>query len=779
MDADISPRKRSFSDTELEPGKITSYTLERHVVHERHLKLRKRYPHSNTSLKAGFNRSSSMQRDQSLSVAPNYPSFMSVYETKTAEQRPLQNSTPQWQPPYTTNGLHTKSDLSNSTPFPFQPYSPRRQSTVSLSTQSSDSSPTNTMSTFDTQSVADESPNSSPESASSSLPPALRSVGPTQKDNVHYKDDYRAVEKQEPANPMTVDDATSPTLVLGKNIKNLSLSVNDDGVPRPASSPVPGASHAFSEPSSPQREPLRSSRRKPPNLTIRTPASDQLQFLRTTPDIPSSPSQKPFPSNYQSSPAIQGLFSPSSNSSRGTHLHLPSTEHSRADSQSSWSSQSIGLSLSEVKEEEGPQASQELQEKGYTTGPIQVYDCGVFLYLEPTREEAQQFDTIINVAKEVKNPFDTLSDQAGTVTSIWRRSMSRTTVSEPTTAASERSFKSAFEWPQHEELIDNASRRQSQALRPNSRRPEYIHVPWDHNSEIINDLYPLCSIIDERVKSGQTVLVHCQLGVSRSASLVIAYGLFKGYETTFPSMYDAVKAKSRWVGPNMSLIYQLGDFRTHLHRGEYEKQPLPIPQDWFKTPQPEAADITTPTMVTVAAASPPTSIASTLDQATPVAHQNDCSSLIVDKELPPIPQEPSESLPPEPIQPFLLPATTYSPESRVTSQKPGSSGLPLRDKFRVQAEIPPHRPKKGPSGIKLPHPPTHMDLASQDVPLTPSLFSPRAAEFLASPFGLSAAGELHVLPRTQSYQRSSAVDPRSPPQKDDVGEIVRHIDDVL
>ena len=779
MDTDKLPRKRSFSDTEQDLRDSTSYNIEQHALHGRHLKLRKPYPYSNTPIPPRIYRSSSMQRDQSLSVAPNYPSFMSVYETKTSEQQPLQSSTTQWPPPYATNGLHTRSDLSNSTPYSYQPYSPRRESAVSLSTQSSDSSPTTTMSTFDTQSVADESPNSSPESASSSLPPALRSADPTQNNNVIYKDDYRATEKADPAKLMTIDDATSPTLILGKNVKNLSLNVNQDSVPRPASSPVPGIHHAFSEPSSPQREPVRSSRRKPPNLTIRTPASDQLQFLRTTPDIPSSQSQNPFPSNYQASPSIQALMSPSSHSSRGTHLHLPSTDHSRADSQSSWSSQSIGLSLSEVKEEEGPQASQEVQEKGYTNGPIQVYDCGVYLYLEPTQEEAQQFDTIINVAKEVKNPFDNLSDQAGTVTSIWRRSLNRTTVSEPTTAASERSFKSAFEWPQHEELVEDTSRRQSQALRPNSRRPEYIHVPWDHNSEIINDLYPLCSIIDERVKSGQTVLIHCQLGVSRSASLVIAYGLFKGYETSFPTMYDAVKAKSRWVGPNMSLIYQLGDFRTNLHRGEYEKRPQSINQDWFKTPQPDTGDITTPTLATVAVSSPPISIASTLEEATPVAHQNHSSSLIVDKELPPLPSEPSQSISSEPIQPFLLPATTYFPESHEPSQKSGPSGLPLRDKFRVQAEIPPHRPRKGPSGIQLPHPPTQMDLASKDVPLTPSLFSPRAAEFLASPFGLSAAGELHVLPRTQSYQRSSAMDPRSPPQKDDVGEIVRHIDDVL
>src|SRR5438270_270079 len=100
-------------------------------------------------------------------------------------------------------------------------------------------------------------------------------------------------------------------------------------------------------------------------------------------------------------------------------------------------------------------------------------------------------------------------------------------------------------------------------------------------NEPLDDLYSLCQIIDSRVAGGKNVLVHCQLGVSRSASLVIAYGLYKGFKTDFHSMYTSVKERSRWVGPNMSLIYQLMDFRAKVANGDYMTTSKPASPDWF------------------------------------------------------------------------------------------------------------------------------------------------------------------------------------------------------
>src|SRR5262249_30367548 len=99
-----------------------------------------------------------------------------------------------------------------------------------------------------------------------------------------------------------------------------------------------------------------------------------------------------------------------------------------------------------------------------------------------------------------------------------------------------------------------------------TKQPEYIHIPWYHNTDIVPDLYRLVKLIDERVSQGKKVLVHCQCGVSRSASLIVAYGLYKNPGTTVQEAYDAVKRRSKWIGPNMNLIMQLQEFRSSLLR---------------------------------------------------------------------------------------------------------------------------------------------------------------------------------------------------------------------
>ncbi|PWN51596.1 phosphatases II [Violaceomyces palustris] len=71
-----------------------------------------------------------------------------------------------------------------------------------------------------------------------------------------------------------------------------------------------------------------------------------------------------------------------------------------------------------------------------------------------------------------------------------------------------------------------------------------------------------------------SILVHCQCGVSRSATLVIAFvmqaaALRYGYEESKSLMgmhdcYNMVKEKSASISPNISLIYQLVEWERHL-----------------------------------------------------------------------------------------------------------------------------------------------------------------------------------------------------------------------
>jgi tyrosine-protein phosphatase len=198
-----------------------------------------------------------------------------------------------------------------------------------------------------------------------------------------------------------------------------------------------------------------------------------------------------------------------------------------------------------------------------------VYDPHIDLYLEPTAEQCRQYDVILNVASEVRNPLieqfesnpeepDIRIDGGGGIQFAPRRDWILNkdgkgipNESSPTTPKAT-PVNGAFP-------VKNGSA-------PNNE-PEYIHIMWEHNSDIVPDLLRLVKLIDEKALQGKRVLVHCQCGVSRSASLVVAYGLYKNPALSVQEAYDAVKKRSKWIGPNMNLIMQLQEFRTSLMRG--------------------------------------------------------------------------------------------------------------------------------------------------------------------------------------------------------------------
>ena len=228
--------------------------------------------------------------------------------------------------------------------------------------------------------------------------------------------------------------------------------------------------------------------------------------------------------------------------------------------------------LDHVQEETDyePPLSQEVKSPAYPQGPVCIYDPHVYLYLEPSHVEAREFDVILNVAREVLNPFlatvekdaqprkeEAETQEASNADNAYLAG--RDSVSEPQTAVSEKSFASALE-----AQMEDASMTAPGTPKASRPEPEYIHVPWDHNTNVVDDLLRLCELIDNRVRQNKRVLVHCQCGVSRSASLVVAYGLYKNPQLTVQEAYDTVKFRSRWIGPNMNLIYQLSEFKSKL-----------------------------------------------------------------------------------------------------------------------------------------------------------------------------------------------------------------------
>jgi tyrosine-protein phosphatase len=218
--------------------------------------------------------------------------------------------------------------------------------------------------------------------------------------------------------------------------------------------------------------------------------------------------------------------------------------------------------------------SQEVKPEAYPDGPICVYEPHIDLYLEPTAEQVRQYDVILNVASEVRNPL-LRSDDPAPVEPEMRLDGGGGIQFKP---RADRDHLVIPKQDPHENLSEDVCNSPSTPKAPQtiahgpktegaSKDPEYIHIKWEHNSDIVPDLLNLCKLIDDRVAQGKRVLIHCQCGVSRSASLVVAYGLYKSPTMSVQEAYDSVKRRSKWIGPNMNLIMQLQEFRSSLARG--------------------------------------------------------------------------------------------------------------------------------------------------------------------------------------------------------------------
>lgn len=230
--------------------------------------------------------------------------------------------------------------------------------------------------------------------------------------------------------------------------------------------------------------------------------------------------------------------------------------------------------MEEEEEEPNFDIPQSKEEKpaAYPNGPICIYPAGVYLYFEPTAEQAATFDVIVNVASEVQNPFT--SHPSESQKDLNARRVDGPAAEDVDFDALSRQPKTSFGFGNDSPTTPKATPPVLQTVQPGEiiingqtlQTPEYIHMPWEHNTDIVPDLYKLVKIMDDRVKQGKRVLVHCQCGVSRSASLVVAYGLYKEPEVSVQEAYDKAKKRSKWIGPNMNLIMQLQEFRNGLLR---------------------------------------------------------------------------------------------------------------------------------------------------------------------------------------------------------------------
>ncbi|KAG0012557.1 Dual specificity protein phosphatase 10 [Podila clonocystis] len=110
--------------------------------------------------------------------------------------------------------------------------------------------------------------------------------------------------------------------------------------------------------------------------------------------------------------------------------------------------------------------------------------------------------------------------------------------------------------------VEIAQQNQEETLEKNGIR--YHHLSWTHHQKNLSSEFPEAfDLIEQARSTGGKILVHCQLGVSRSASLVIAY-VMKAENKSLTEAYDFVKDRSGVISPNMSLMYQLAEFEKSL-----------------------------------------------------------------------------------------------------------------------------------------------------------------------------------------------------------------------
>ncbi|KAI4695987.1 uncharacterized protein J4E88_000158 [Alternaria novae-zelandiae] len=460
----------------------------------------------------------------------------------------------------------TSPNTNSGTPFSsFHIHSESRDST---STGSSDNSPTTTISTMDSSSVTDPSPGVSPES------PLAKTITPSS-----FVADFRSRRAEAPVGEPSAGpffELQRPTTPAKKprNLKNLGINTASSLSNLRAHTPAPIAVAPKEKNSSAPPSPLfikppTPPKRRPSNLslTISTPGSNESKPVRLL--IPSTPSfNRPPLRHFQSSPSLP-LCSPSTNPMGG--MQLPPLRPV-APKQSGLSE--VPFEMEEEEDQEPnfdvPQSREE-KPAAYPNGPICIYESGVFLYFEPTAIQATTFDVIINVASEVKNPFTTPTVES-------QKDIDARRIDGP--PAENVDFATLGQRPKQSFGMDDGSPTTPKAtpvmqtIQPREvviegktyKTPEYIHMPWEHNTDIVPDLHKLVRMIDERVQRGKRVLIHCQCGVSRSASLIVAYGLYKDPQMSVQEAYDKAKKRSKWIGPNMNLIMQLQEFRNSLLR---------------------------------------------------------------------------------------------------------------------------------------------------------------------------------------------------------------------
>jgi dual specificity phosphatase 12 len=92
----------------------------------------------------------------------------------------------------------------------------------------------------------------------------------------------------------------------------------------------------------------------------------------------------------------------------------------------------------------------------------------------------------------------------------------------------------------------------------------YLYLPTSDWGPMNFDYFEKCfDFIDNSIKVGN-VMVHCFAGINRSASVIIAYIMYKS-DCSYEEAYERVKTMSPLIDPTSSLISEIKSYFKYLN----------------------------------------------------------------------------------------------------------------------------------------------------------------------------------------------------------------------
>ena len=91
------------------------------------------------------------------------------------------------------------------------------------------------------------------------------------------------------------------------------------------------------------------------------------------------------------------------------------------------------------------------------------------------------------------------------------------------------------------------------------------------SAELTPHFKTACEFIEKALNEKQKVLVHCNMGISRSASIVVAY-FIKAKAMLMSEARDFVKSKRNQIDPNIGFLMQLEEWDEEINNREPEQE---------------------------------------------------------------------------------------------------------------------------------------------------------------------------------------------------------------